>query len=181
MAVRKKTALVTSLILMLSVLILSSSETRAGVTNIREVMNTSRTRVVKLTSFETKFKWEGPEKKSTGAVTYGAIWSGDLWVPWADNADDFKGHFMTLEIIELRPMMSTDISHIYVLFQSGDYVRVNFYGVIEQRGFGTLTSGTYMPNAPKVPGEWRSGGDRRLVVFDKTARVPGFRFENIDR
>jgi hypothetical protein len=181
MVIRKKTVLIRSLILAVWVLFLSSALTRAGVTNIREVVNRSSTRVVRLTSCESKFGWEGAVKKSTGAITYGTIWNGDLWVPWADNADDFKGHFMTLEITELRPARSTDISHIYVLFQSGDYVRASFYGIIEQRGLGVLTSGDYMPNAPKVNGEWRSGGDRRLVVFDKHDGSPGYTFEKIER
>ncbi|MEO6333680.1 MAG: hypothetical protein ABIO91_01735 [Pyrinomonadaceae bacterium] len=152
-----------------------------GVTNIREVVNNSSKFVVKLTTFETKFGWEGAEKKTTGVITYGNTWSGDMWIPWADNAEQFRGHFMSIEIIELRPRRLTDICHTYIVYQRGEYVRASFYGIIEQRGFGSLTSGSYEPNAPKVVGVATSGGERRVVVFDKKDGNVGFRFETFER
>ncbi|HUR98583.1 MAG TPA: hypothetical protein VMZ26_11015 [Pyrinomonadaceae bacterium] len=152
-----------------------------GVTNIKEVVNNSSKVVIKLTTFETKFAWEGAEKKTTGVITYGNTWTGDMWVPWADDEEQFKGHFMSLEIIELRPTRGTDIYHTYIVYQRGEDVRGNFFGTFEQRGLGSITSGNYVPNAPRVPGEWRSGGDRRVVVFDKKDGSAGFRFEKLGR
>ena len=177
------TVLTRSLLLTAAALIFAPCvETLAGgVTNIREVVNSSSTKVVKLTTFETKFAFEGPEKKSTGVITYGNTWTGDMWIPWADNEEQFKGHFMSIEIIELRPGRTTDVHHTYIVYQSGEYVRASFYGTVEQRGHGTLTSGNYVPNAPRVPGESKSGGDRRLTVFDKKDGSVGFRFEKLDR
>ena len=130
-----------SLLLTAVLLLLASSAhvLAGGVTNIKEVVNNSRSKVVKVTAYDAKIapRWQDP-KQTTGIITYGNTWSGDMWVPWADNEDDFKGHFMSIEIIELRPTRSTDIHNIYVLYQSGEYVRMSYFGMIEQRGFGHL-------------------------------------------
>lgn len=151
-----------------------------GVTNIKEVINNS-SKVVKLTTYEAKHGFEGAAKKTTGVITYGNIWNGDMWIPWADNEEQFKGHFMSIEIIELRRTRGTDIYHTYIVYQSGDYVRVSFYGMVEQRGFGILTSGSFDPDARRVSGESKSGGERRVVFFDKKDGNVGFKFEKYER
>jgi len=182
MAAREKTMLTKVLLLITAVFVFGTfADTLAGgVTNIKEVVNDS-SKVVKLTTFETKHRFEGPVKKSTGVITYGETWTGDMWVPWADNVDEFKEHFMSIEIIELRPRRATDIHHMYMVYQSGEYVRASFYGILEMRGFGSTTSGSYVPNAPGVPGESKSGGERRVVVFDTKDSGVGFRFEKFSR
>lgn len=150
-----------------------------GVTNIKEVINNS-SKVVKLTTYEAKHGFEGAAKKTTGVITYGNIWNGDMWIPWADNEEQFKGHFMSIEIIELRRTRGTDIYHTYIVYQSGDYVRVSFYGMVEQRGFGILTSGSFDPDARRVSGESKSGGERRVVFSTKKTATSGSNLKSMN-
>lgn len=170
-------------ILALSLVIFLSVFTKAGgVTNIKEVVNNSTKKVVKLTTYERKNGiWEGAPRKTTGVITYSDYWDGDMWIPWADNEEQFKEHFMTIEIIELRPTRGTDIYHTYFVYQTGEYVRVSFYGITEHRGSGSVTGSSYDPDAKRVPGEWRSGGERRIVFDDEKDGSVSFKFEKINQ
>jgi hypothetical protein len=151
-----------------------------GVTNIKEVINRSA-KVVKLSTYENKNRLENGWK-TTGEIAAGANWKGDMWIPWADTKEQFAIHFMKIEIIEQRPAERTDSIQIFAAYQSGEYVRSNYDRTVQSRGdtnMWYLSQRSYNADAPKVDGEWKSGGDRRVIFYDKPDGSVGFKFEKL--
>lgn len=163
-------------------ILLSISAFAGGVTNIKEVVNHS-SKVVKLSTYENKNRIENGWK-TTGEIAAGASWSGDMWIPWADNAKQFAIHFMKIEIIEKRPTERTDFIKIFAAYQSGDCVRSNYNRTVQSRGdtnMWYLGEQSYNAEAPRVEGEWKSGGERRVIFFDNDDGSVGFKFEKYTR
>ncbi len=92
-----------------------------------------------------------------------------MWIPWANNKDEFLRHTIMLEI------KIPDGNHAgayrlieFFIWQSGDFVR-----------FTKMKSSmreSYVDNAPKVPGVAKVDGERRLVVGEENRKVV-FKFE----
>lgn len=113
-----------------------------GVTNVKEIVNNTRM-VVEVRKYDTKPGAAAPEFETTREIpANGGVWTGDMWVPWVDNANDF-----TEKRMELRVYRGT----AFWIWQSGEYLRFN-------------DRGRFLPNARRVAGESRSGGDRRMII-----------------
>ena len=169
-----------SLLALLSPLMITTANA-GGVTNIKEVVNKS-SKIVKLTTYENK---NGVEStlKTTGEIAAGRDWSGDMWIPWADNAEQFNSHYMKIEIIERSPTERFDSIQIFAAYQSGEEVRANLDRIVRQRGNTDsqwLGARSYNADAPKVEGEWKSGGERRVIFYDKSDGSVGFKFEKYE-
>ncbi len=168
----------------LVVLIFSASLTLAGgVTNIKEVVNRS-SKTVRLTTYENKNDVES-RWKTTRRIAAGATWRGDMWVPWADNDEQFQNHFLKIEIFTPRPGPNLSDVRVFTLYQSGEDVRTcpdNFLTLQNTEEIHIEHPAVpYNPRAPRVAGEARSGGDRRVVFFDNRDRSVGYRFEELGR
>src|SRR5687767_14390879 len=113
-----------------------------GVTNIKEIVNNTRM-VVEVRKYDTKPGGAGVDFETTREIpANGGIWTGDMWVPWVDNSNDF-----TEKRMELKVHRGT----AFWIWQSGEYLRYN-------------DRNRFVPNARRVAGESRSGGDRRMVI-----------------
>jgi hypothetical protein len=134
-----------------------------GVTNIKEVVNrTNETLVVEKIDF-TGNAITG-RREDTGNIPPDGVWTGDMWVPWANNAEEFTNHRIEIHIWALRPgSMERDGGWKFFVWQTGEYVRFN-----EVRRF--------VENAPRVPGLARAGGERRLVISAKADKDKGQKF-----
>ncbi len=133
-----------------------------GVTNIKEIVNHTPYDVSagKTDFAEIRLVTRNDVLESIPA---NGIWTGDMWVPWADNSDEFKNHFMTINIHIPHPTRSGEYSlKHFSVWQSGEYVRFN-------------DAHTFVDNAPRVPGEARAGGERRLIISIKDNK-PVFTF-----
>ena len=134
-----------------------SSAIAGGVTNIKEIVNNTAM-AVELRKYDVKAGGAASEFETTQEIpANGGIWTGDMWVPWVDNANDFTEKHM-----ELRVYRGT----AFWIWQSGEYLRFN-------------DRGRFVPNARRVTGEARSGGERRLVISTgKDGRVV-FEFQKL--
>ena len=113
-----------------------------GVTNIKEIVNNTAM-TVEIRKYDVKAGAAAAEFETTQEIpANGGIWTGDMWVPWVDNANDFTEKHM-----ELRVYRGT----AFWIWQSGEYLRFN-------------DRGRFVANARRVTGEARSGGERRLVI-----------------
>lgn len=140
--------------LMLLVLFCVALDVRAGVTNIKEVLNETGM-TVEVRKYDTKPLAAQAEFETTGEIpASGGTWSGDMWIPWADNANDF-----TEKHIEIVINGNT----AFWIWQSGDYIRYN-------------TRRSFVQNSRRVPGESRVNGERRLIIR-MNGRQPVFEFE----
>ena len=150
-----------------------------GVTNIKEVINRS-SKIVRLSTYEDKNAVES-KWKTTRKIAAGATWRGDMWIPWADNSEQFLNHFLKIEIFRPRPGGNLSDVNVFTIYQSGEFVRTspdNRY--VEQNSDEInieLPIENYNANAPRVEGEWRSGGERRVIFSDNSDGSVGFRFE----
>lgn len=157
-----------------------------GVTNIKEIVNRS-SKVVRVSTYENKTLAENGWKNwlATPEIAGGGgTWTGDMWMPWADDKEQFKSHFMKIEIIEKRPTARADSVRAFGVYQTGEEVRFSFAREYESRlpaNAWHLGAEHYNANAPKVDGEWKSGGDRRIVFSDKPDGGVDFKFEKYPR
>lgn len=157
-----------------------------GVTNIKEIVNRS-SKVVRVSTYENKTLIENgwnnwiatPELSANGGN-----WTGDMWVPWADNKEQFKSHFMKIEIIEQRSEPRFNLVRAFGVYQTGEEIRFSFareYQGRQPANSWYLGEQHYNADAPKVEGEWKSGGERRIIFFDKKDGSVGFKFEQYER
>ena len=122
-----------------------------GVTNIKEVVNKT-SGVLRVSKVDSPINIFHSGISSTWDIPADGVWSGDMWIPWANNAEEFKGHKMTLSIgLHPNPGNQNLVYTNFYLWQSGEFVR---FAITDK----------FIENAPKVPGEARAGGERRLVV-----------------
>jgi hypothetical protein len=150
-----------------------------GVTNVKEVVNRS-SKIVRLTTYEDKNDVES-KWKSTRKIASGATWTGDMWIPWADNNEQFLKHFLKIEIFSPRAGRNLSDVSVFTIYQSGEYVRTSpdnhFVAENTDEISIELPIETYNAAAPRVDGEWKSGGERRVIFFNKTDGSVGFKFE----
>jgi hypothetical protein len=168
-------------------IIFSTGLARAGgVTNIKEVVNRS-SQAVRLTTYEDKGDVES-KWKMTGKIAAGTTWHGEMWIPWADNQEQFNHHFLKIEFFRQYPRRNLYHVNVVTLYQSGESVRMdpspdNSYDtpqILEEVNIELPLAG-YNSAAALVEGESRSGGERRVVFFDKPDGSVGFRFERYSR
>jgi hypothetical protein len=147
-----------------------------GVTNIKEVVNRTSYNVEVMT-------WErkGLEdaNRQTRTIPPNGVWTGDMWVPWANNREELKDHVMVIEIEVPRPTGGAPYSFNYfTIWQTGEYVRS--VGTNEDRrraqDWYRNVDALFLANAPRVPGEARAGGERRIIISARN-NTPVFRFE----
>lgn len=113
-----------------------------GVTNVKEIVNNTGM-TVEVRKYDIKAGAAGSEFETTREIpANGGIWTGDMWVPWADSADDFTEKHM-----EVRVYRGT----AFWIWQSGEFLRYN-------------DRGRFIANARRVTGEARSGGERRMII-----------------
>ncbi|MBA2736764.1 MAG: hypothetical protein H0U50_08270, partial [Pyrinomonadaceae bacterium] len=128
----------------LLLVIFSSVFVNAGVTNIKEIVNNT-SGIVTVRKIETTDDIYTSPNETTKDIPVNGVWSGDMWIPWANNKDEFLRHTIMLEI------KIPDGNHAgayrlieFFIWQSGDFVR-----------FTKMKSSmreSYVDNAPKVPG-----------------------------
>ena len=80
---------------LLLIIFLSVFANVGGVTNIKEVVNNTAG-VVKLLKRDFTGNAITTRIENTPEIAAGTTWKGDMWVPWANNAEEFKNHFMQL-------------------------------------------------------------------------------------
>lgn len=122
-----------------------------GVTNVKEIINNT-SMIITVSKSEPKngnpysidYTYEMPAK--------GGTWSGDMWIPWVNNERDSRDRRMEIGYFTGEDNNKTFHS-IFYIWQTGDYVR--------------YSKELYVENAPKVPGESKSGGERRLIIGEK--------------
>jgi hypothetical protein len=151
------------------VIVLSVVTTHAGgVTNVKEVVNNT-SGVIKLLKRDFTGNIFTTHIESTEEIAAGATWKGDMWIPWANNAEEFKNHFMQL-YTRIPSPTDRSVGQIksFYIWQTGESVRFTDRIFFDRSSFSD--------DAPHVPGEARSGGERRLIVSAKNGE-PVFTFE----
>lgn len=128
-----------------------------GVTNIKAVFNNTSHHIL-VDKYEA-----GPDKpgETTGGIPPNGIWSGSMWIPWANNWYEFKEHFMLIQ---------TGHTISGFIFQQGDFVRYIEQEIEVGRYRQFLNpqysyQGIFKENAPSINGIARVDGDRKLVVY----------------
>jgi len=160
-----------------------SAALAGGVTNIKEVVNKS-SKAVRVSAWDNKTLLENGHRNliSTSVIAAGAEWRGDMWVPWADNKKQFRSHFISIEIFEASPTRPGRVL-VFGAYQTGEEIRSSLVRdrTSNQGEEVYLIEDEYAANAPRVDGEWRSGGDRRVIFFDKPDGSVGFKLEKYGR
>ena len=154
-----------------------------GVTNIKSVYNTSSKKVM-VSAFDNKSLAENGNNNwlKTSVVTGGGCyWFGDMWVPWADNARQFSSHNIRIEIYDGDPARGNHTATFFGIYQTGEEIRVITIprdGSFPGQHWGDEYARRYFSaTAPRVEGEWRSGGERNIHFYNKKDGSIGFRFE----
>ena len=154
-----------------------------GVTNIKEVVNRS-SKAIRVTAYDNKTLAENGLRNllTTSVISAGGNWRGDMWVPWADNRSQFRKHFFTIEIFQLSPTASGRVL-TFGGYQTGEEIRASLIRdrTGSQHEVHYLVEDEYNERAPRVDGEWRSGGERRILLFDRPDGSVGFKFEKFER
>jgi hypothetical protein len=113
-----------------------------GVTNIKEIVNNTAM-TVEVKKYDVKAGAAAGGFETTNEIpANGGIWSGEMWVPWVDNANDFAEKHMEVKVYR---------GTAFWIWQSGEYLRYN-------------DRARFIANARRVTGEPKSGGDRRMVI-----------------
>lgn len=138
------------IILAIVMIVFSSVLANAGgVTNIKEIINNTPM-WIEIRKFDTKPLAAGAEYESTGKITAdGGTWTGDMWIPWVDNSNDFTEKYMEFRVEETT---------IFWIWQRGEFVRYN-------------SRARFASNAPRVSGNSRSGGERRMIINMDVGRI----------
>ncbi|HUR98584.1 MAG TPA: hypothetical protein VMZ26_11020 [Pyrinomonadaceae bacterium] len=154
-----------------------------GVTNIKEVINKS-SKPVRVSCYDNKTLLENGHRNmlTTSVIASGGDWRGEMWVPWADNKNQFRSHFFSVEIFDGSPARAGRVQ-IFGGYQTGEEIRSSLIRTrtTNQGEVHYLVEDEYNASAPRVEGEWRSGGDRRIVFFDRPDHTVGFKFERLGR
>jgi hypothetical protein len=147
----------------LLVSLLLTATASAGVTNIKEVVNNTSEAITisKGTVIESWNKDRGANetrfssKETTGEILKNGTWSGDMWIPWVANQEDFKNNVIEIRIYD-EFGRTPNQNRTFLLWQSGDFVRlvIPFNNILYR----------FVPNAPKISGEAKVDGERRLVI-----------------
>ena len=127
----------------------------ADITNIKEIINNTGVSLEVLQYDFTPGVASANPIQVIGSIPAHGVWSGDMWVPWLDNRDDFASKHIAVRVrkgIRRQPIV------ILTIWQSGPYVRYN-------------RADDFVPNGPLVPGVARSNGNRRVVVSQSGSQV----------
>lgn len=142
-----------------------------GVTNVKEVVNRTP-HVINVWKCErnifTRTIFRPSDCETTQDIPPHGVWTGDMWVPWADDKEQMGSHYM---VLSTKPSGSSRYNYRFLIWQTGEYVRS-----VEYRGDGFRMFESYVTNAPRVGGEAQSGGERRMVVGMKGDKL-AFVFE----
>ena len=133
-----------------------------GVTNIKEIVNNTRGDF-EVRRLDTPYGGLGVDVQNTGRIpANGGVWSGNMWIPWAVNADEHtEKHIEVLAKKGVRRFPEV----LFTIWQQGDLVR--FHNVRR----------IFISNAPVVPGVASAGGERRMIVSTEGGRIV-FAIEN---
>lgn len=132
----------------------ASVSTQAGVTNIKEILNDTGMSV-EVRKYDKKTLGAASEFETTNEIPGGGgTWSGDMWIPWVDSSSDFAEKHLEI-LINGRT--------VFWVWQSGDFVRYN-------------TRARFVQNAPRVFGESKVNGERRLIISIHNKK-PVFEFQ----
>lgn len=75
--------------------------------------------------------------------------------------------------------------NVITIYQSGENVRTNPDNSYTEENTDDINIEfpivDYNADAPRVDGEWQSGGERRIIFSDKKDGSVGFRFERYTR
>jgi hypothetical protein len=168
---------------LLFILCSSFTTLAGGVTNIKEVVNKS-SKAVRVSAYDNKTLAENGLRNliTTSVIAAGADWRGDMWVPWADNRKQFRSHFITMEIFSGSPATLGPV-RVFGVYQTGEEIRSSL--VRDRSGNQAevhyLLEEEYNATAPRIDGEWKSGGDRRVIFFDRADGSVGFKLERYGR
>lgn len=141
--------------------ILSCATAHAGVTNIKEIVNNT-TGVVRVLPWEHAGILGTSRYLVPKPIPPQGIWTGDLWIPWADNAKEFEFENITIQV-KIPTGNQKEIITSFCFWQSGEYVRYNDKTI-------------FVENAPRVAGMAKVDGERRLVITEKNKKAI-FKFE----
>src|SRR5688572_7089309 len=87
-----------------------------GVTNIKEIVNNTGM-TVEVRKYDVKAGAAAAGFETTNEIpANGGIWTGEMWVPWADNAIDFADKRMEVKVYR---------GTAFWIWQSGEYLRYN--------------------------------------------------------
>ncbi len=122
-----------------------------GVTNVKEIINNTST-ILYVFKLEPKLGNPYSGNHSSEIAANGGVWTGDIWIPWVNNEQDSRDRWMG--VVNNTSTGNNTSNHIeFFIWQTGEFVR--------------YSKKQYIQNAPKVPGEAKSGGDRRLIISEK--------------
>jgi hypothetical protein len=118
-----------------------------GVTNVKEWENRTGQQVEVFKTDD-----HGNDHEDHYRIAPGETVASDMWIPWANNQNDYDRHHATV-MVGGQPK--------WFLTQSGLKVRFN-------------TEDAFMPNGFAVPGASGAGGERRLIVAENAQGQTGF-------
>ena len=147
-----------TIFLTLSAALFCGQAMAGGVTNIKEIVNNTPM-MIEVRKSDIPAGAAGAEIQTTNEIpANGGTWTGDMWIPWADNRNDFLEKFLEIKVYR---------GGVFWLWQSGDYVRSNNRKI-------------FVDNGRRAFGESRAGGERRLIISMASNR-PVFRLERYQR
>lgn len=131
-----------------------------GVTNVKEIINNTS---IMLSVYKAEPKPGNPYSGdfSKDIAANGGVWTGDIWIPWVNNEQDSRDRWMEISY-SIGDDNNKTFHPIFYIWQTGEYIR--------------YSKGRYVDNAPKVSGESKSGGDRRMIISEKDKKII-FKFE----
>ncbi len=121
-----------------------------GVTNVKEIINNTSI-TLEVSKFEPRLGNPYSGDHSREIAANGGVWTGDIWIPWVNNEQDSRDRWMGIYYASTGNNRTNHIE--FFIWQTGEFVR--------------YSKKQYIQNAPKVPGESKSGGERRLIISEK--------------
>ncbi len=121
-----------------------------GVTNVKEIINNTSI-ILEVSKFEPRLGNPYSGDHSREIAANGGVWTGDIWIPWVNNEQDSRDRWMGIYYASTGNNRTNHIE--FFIWQTGEFVR--------------YSKKQYVQNAPKVPGESKSGGERRLIISEK--------------
>ncbi len=133
-------------------IVFSIAAARAGgVTNVKEIINNTSI-ILEVSKLEPRLGNPYSGDYSDEIAANGGVWTGDIWIPWVNNEQDSRDRWMGI-YYHTGTGNNKTYHYEFFIWQTGDYVR--------------YSKKQYIENAPKVPGESKSGGERRLIISEK--------------
>ncbi|MEO6333679.1 MAG: hypothetical protein ABIO91_01730 [Pyrinomonadaceae bacterium] len=144
-------------------IVFSIAAARAGgVTNVKEIINNTSV-ILEVSKLEPKLGNPYSGDHTGEIAANGGVWTGDMWIPWVNNEQDGRDRWMGI-YYNASTGNNRNNQIEFFIWQTGDYVR--------------YSKKQYIQNAPKIPGESKSGGERRLIISEKDKKF-FIRFEKL--